>query len=311
MPPFNTGNGTPLRLTANVPLDVTGLPDTDKKVGTLIATLVTLPVPAPIVVLVSSALNNVIVLLLFTFINLSDTLFVKVNNDIPLVVPPKLILAFAAVVAPVPPFARGKASPLYVSANVPLVVTGEPLTVNIDGAVNPTLVTVPLPPPPPVYCGIFNVAPTNVAAPLVPVVVSVRLFCFDANLVVRFNEVVSEKVNLLLNVVQSVDVKYPFLDVVALNNSITGVVVVFVIDKGLPLVPDDVTLVTVPPPMAVRKLAADKAVTELSALNCGKVIAEGLVKVNIDCPIVVPPKLVLPVAATMPVLPPSHLSLSV
>ena len=215
------------------------------------------------------------------------------------------------MVAPVPPFAIGKALPLYVNAKVPLVVTGEPPTLNIDGAVKPTLVTVPEPPPPALYCGIFNVAPTNVAAPLVPVVVSVRLFCFDANLVVRFNEVVSEKENLLLNVVQSVDVKYPFLDVVALNNSMTGVVVVFVIDNGFPLVPDAVTLVTVPPPMAVRKLAADKAETELSALNCGKVIAEGLVKVNIDCPTVVPPKLVLPVAATKPVLPPSHLSLSV
>ena len=178
VPPFKTGKGTPLNDTANVPLDVTGLPDTDKKVGTLIATLVTLPVPAPIVVLVSAALNKVIVLLEFTFINLSETLFVKVNNEIPLVVPPKLILAFAASVAPVPPFANGKALPLYVSANVPLVVTGEPLTVNIDGAVKPTLVTVPLPPPPPVYCGIFNVAPTNVAAPLVPVVVNVIAACF-------------------------------------------------------------------------------------------------------------------------------------
>ena len=72
-----------------------------------------------------------------------------------------------------------------------------------------------------------------------------------------------------------------------------------------------VTLVTVPAPIAVRKLAADNAVTELSALNLGKVIAEGLVKVNIDCPIVVPPKLVLPVAAIKSVLPPSHFNLSV
>jgi len=72
-----------------------------------------------------------------------------------------------------------------------------------------------------------------------------------------------------------------------------------------------VTVVTVPAPMAVRKLAADNAVTELSALNLGKVIAEGFVKVNIDCPTVVPPKLVRPVADTKPVLPPSHFSLSV
>ena len=207
VPPFKTGKGLPLNDTANVPLDVTGLPDTDRKVGTVIATLETLPVPAPIEVLVSSAFNKVIVLLELTFINLSETLFVNVKSDIPLVVPPNVILAFAASVAPVPPFNNGKALPLYVNAKVPDVVTGEPLTVNIDGAVKPTLVTVPVPPPPPLYCGIFNVAPTNVAAPLVPVVVSVKLFCFDANLVVRFKEVVSEKENLLLNVVQSADVK--------------------------------------------------------------------------------------------------------
>jgi hypothetical protein len=39
--------------------------------------------------------------------------------------------------------------------------------------VTETLVTVPEPPPPPLYCGIFRVLPINVAAPLVPVVVSV------------------------------------------------------------------------------------------------------------------------------------------
>jgi hypothetical protein len=78
-----------------VPLDVTGLPDTDRKVGTVIPILVTLPVPAPMAVLVSAAFNKVIVLLEFTFINLSETLFVNVKSDIPLVVPPNVILAFA------------------------------------------------------------------------------------------------------------------------------------------------------------------------------------------------------------------------
>ncbi len=48
-----------------------------------------------------------------------------------------------------------------------------------------------MPVPPPLYCGIFNVAPVKVAAPLVPVVVSVILFCFVANLVVRLSKVVS------------------------------------------------------------------------------------------------------------------------
>ena len=46
----------------------------------------------------------------------------------------------------------------------------------------------------------------------------------------------------------------------------------------------------VPAPIAVLKSAALNALTVLSTLNLGKVIAEGLVKVNIDCPIVVPPK---------------------
>ncbi len=43
-------------------------------------------------------------------------------QDMPLVVPPKVILASDAEVAPVPPFANGRALPLYVSAKVPLVV---------------------------------------------------------------------------------------------------------------------------------------------------------------------------------------------
>ena len=115
---------------------------------------------------------------------------------------------------------------------------------------------------------------------------------------------------LLLKVVQSVDVKYPFLALVALNNSIVGVVVLSLIEIGLPDVADALTLVTVPALIALRKVAADKADTELSALNLGKVMADGLVKVNIDCPIVLPPKLVLPVDATRSVLPPSRSSLS-
>jgi hypothetical protein len=90
-----------------------------------------------------------------------------------------------------------------------------------------------------------------------------------------------------------------------------GVVVLFVIDIGLPAVVAAFTVVTVPAPIALRKLAAVKAETVLSTLNLGKVIAEGLVKVNIDCPMVVPPRLVRPVDATKPVLPPSHFSLSV
>ena len=46
-------------------------------------------------------------------------------------------------------------------------------------------------PPPLLYCGMFKVDPTSVAAPLVPVVVNDKLFCFVANLVVRLSNVVS------------------------------------------------------------------------------------------------------------------------
>ncbi len=53
------------------------------------------------------------------------------------------------------------------------------------------------------------------------------------------------------------------------------------------------------------------AVTLLSALIRGMRIAEGLVSVNSADPTVVAPNDVLPVAATNPVAPPSHLNLSV
>ena len=56
------------------------------------------------------------------------------------------------------------------------------------------------------YCGMFKVAPTKVAAPLVPVVVNVIAFCLP------------------LNVVQSVEDKYPLTDVVACAIVILGVV---------------------------------------------------------------------------------------
>jgi hypothetical protein len=81
----------------------------------------------------------------------------------------------------------------------------------------------------------LRVAPINVAAPLVPVVVSVIAFC------------------LLLKVVQFAALNAPLLaaDAVGTFNVITGVVVLFatVLDKSVPLVPKVIaaTLVTVPP----------------------------------------------------------------
>ena len=43
VPPLATGRAVPDSVTANVPLEVIGLPDTDKKAGTVMFTLVTVP----------------------------------------------------------------------------------------------------------------------------------------------------------------------------------------------------------------------------------------------------------------------------
>lgn len=68
--------------------------------------------------------------------------------------------------APVDPFGvarnRFAVCPVAaVTANVPLVVTGEPLTESQEGAVRETLVTVPLPPPLPVACMARAVVPST------------------------------------------------------------------------------------------------------------------------------------------------------
>lgn len=75
------------------------------------------------------------------------------------------------------------------------------------------------------------------------------------------------------------------------------------------------TLVTepdpVPAPMAVLNVAASNALTELSALMRGNVMADGLVSVKKFWPTVVPPRDVRPVDAVNPVAPPSHFRRSV
>lgn len=67
----------------------------------------------------------------------------------------------------------------------------------------------------------------------------------------------------------------------------------------------------VPAPMAVRNVAASRVDTVLSAFTRKNVIALGLASVNRLEPTVVAPNEVRPVAATSPVLPPSHCFLSV
>ena len=66
----------------------------------------------------------------------------------------------------------------------------------------------------------------------------------------------------------------------------------------------------VPAPIAVRNVAASKAEIVLSALNLGKVTAEGLLIVKMFEPRVVAPNDVRPVAATKLVDPPFHCCLS-
>ena len=110
-------------------------------------------------------------------------------------------------------------------------------------------------------------------------------------------------------------------DAVGTFSVITGVVVLVatVLLKSVPVVPSvkadiDVTVPVVddvPAPIAVLKSVEFKAVTVLSALNLGNVIAEGFTRVKILLPTVVAPKEVLPVDAIKFVFPPSHCSLCV
>ena len=51
VPPFSTGNAVPDKVIANVPLLVIGEPATDKNVGTVAETLVTVP-PLPVALMV-------------------------------------------------------------------------------------------------------------------------------------------------------------------------------------------------------------------------------------------------------------------
>ena len=60
VPPFKTGKAVPDNETANVPLDVIGEPVTDKNVGTVIATDVTVPPPEDAIVMVPVPLVIVI-----------------------------------------------------------------------------------------------------------------------------------------------------------------------------------------------------------------------------------------------------------
>jgi hypothetical protein len=109
VPPLATGRAVPDKVTASVPAPTIGDPVTVKKVGTDIATEVTLPAPdpAPIAVLKSAAFKAETVL---SALNLGKVIalgFVNVYTFPPTVVAPRLVLAVAAEDAPVPPLATG------------------------------------------------------------------------------------------------------------------------------------------------------------------------------------------------------------
>ena len=69
-------------------------------------------------------------------------------------------------------------------------------------------------------------------------------------------------------------------------------------DVTVPVVED------VPAPIAERNVAASSALTVLSALNLGNVIADGFVSVNMLPPNVVAPRFVLAAAAVVAPVPP-------
>jgi hypothetical protein len=94
-------------------------------------------------------------------------------------------------------------------------------------------------------------------------------------------------------------------DVPAIVNA--GVLVAVATVMMPPVKLTDVTVPVVelvPAPIAVRKVAASKADTVLSALKRGNVTAEGLVNVKTFPPTVVAPRLVRAVAAVVAPVPP-------
>ena len=111
------------------------------------------PVPAPIAILKSDAVNALTVLLAFILINLTALGFASVNKLPPTVVAPKFVIAAAAVDAPVPPLATAKSAPDQSSllidkvppnVIVPLEVIVPPVNVNpLTVPDVATLVTVP------------------------------------------------------------------------------------------------------------------------------------------------------------------------
>ena len=140
------------------------------------------------------------------------------------------------LVTPVPPLATGKAVPLKLIAKVPDVVTGEPATLKNAGTVAATLVTVP-----PLEGEVLAIVKlgyvpvVDIPVPAVKdtvwsgavlVIVRVPLVVIglpDTEMPVPALAATLVTEPLLLNVVQSVLVRYPFTLVVAAGIAIVGV----------------------------------------------------------------------------------------
>jgi len=154
VPPLATGKAVPDKLIAKVPELVIGLPATLKNAGTVAATLVTVPVvlevPAPIAVRNVAASSALIVLSALNRGKVTALGLASVNRLLPTVVAPKLVLAFAAVDAPVPPSAIAKSVASvrldrWLFWNVKLVPSDHTVTVLPAGTATPVPAAVVLP----------------------------------------------------------------------------------------------------------------------------------------------------------------------
>ena len=121
---------------ASVPEEVIGLPEIDKKAGTVAATEVTVP---PVLRVVQMGVAEPWEVNTCPVVPAAVKLYAE---PVPMATAP----AVGVAVAFVPPFATGSAVPEYVIAKVPDVVIGLPDTDRKAGTVAATEVTVPVPP---------------------------------------------------------------------------------------------------------------------------------------------------------------------
>ena len=266
------------------------------------STLVTVPVPAPMAV--RKVVASSVLTVLFALIRGKVTAlgFVRVKKLSPTVVEPRPVRAALVVVAPVPPFVTASV-PARVS--VPLDVIGPPL--NVRPVVPPVALTeVTLPPPEPAPMAVRKVAASS-ALTVLSALMRGKVMALGFVSVKKLSPTVvaPRPVRAALVVVAPVP---PFV-----TASVPARVNVPVPVTGPPLnvrpvvPPVALTEVTVPAPIAVRKVAASSVLTVLFALMRGKVMALGFVRVKKLSPTVVEPRLVRAPAAVLEPVPPERI----